>query len=569
MTQPLGVDDFFALEAGEYLDRLGSLAGGSGPPNAEELVRFTRALRGSALMANQQAIARAAGSLEQLVRGYRDGRRSWDADLSTTFREAIDVLRTLVERARTWTPEDGVRAERLALHLERSAGGASRPVTAPVPAHTETGVRAFLAREAAALGSVLDQAARGLHGGSASVEAILGVVRRMQPLRGLAALADYPPMPDLLDGIERTVTGVSRLEISARDGAARLDAAAAGMGRAARDIADHGRPDPDAEEFRRFAGLLLTTPEETAIVPIETLFFAGEEGIVHRGSAPRSQVGASMSAAAVVSRGEHLCQAADEIDEAAPGTPQNLRLHLLVDDLRTLKTGLPTGLDVAVASFAAAAEAAVYRGVAAAHAAQFTELIRDAGGRLRNFTDVTQPAAFGEGFHGLVRSIEALGAEPVGQPPVPARRPAPEPEIDVVPIESLAPDEVRAPVAVPVAGNSWDLAASYTSYESLVAGGAAVSRAPSHLTSAPRPALVARERDSGPREAVKAAPPSPAAELPIVEIGDLLYRGRSALQRADQLRHVIRTAVYSDQPMSDIRPLVDELLDLVGLAIAD
>ena len=76
MTQPLGIDDFFALEAGEYLDRLSGLVVNPGPPSADELVRFTRALRGSALMANQQAIARAAGGLEHLVRGYRDGRRA-------------------------------------------------------------------------------------------------------------------------------------------------------------------------------------------------------------------------------------------------------------------------------------------------------------------------------------------------------------------------------------------------------------------------------------------------------------------------------------------------------------
>jgi hypothetical protein len=88
MTQPLGIDDFFALEAGEYLDRLSGLAATTGPPSAEELVRFTRALRGSALMANQQAIARAAGGLEHLVRSYRDGRRAWDRDMAALFREA-------------------------------------------------------------------------------------------------------------------------------------------------------------------------------------------------------------------------------------------------------------------------------------------------------------------------------------------------------------------------------------------------------------------------------------------------------------------------------------------------
>ena len=108
MTQPLGVDDFFILEAGEYLDRLATLAGGPAAPVPDELVRFTRALRGSALMANQPAIARSASGLEQLVRAYRDGRRDWEHDAGPLTRDAIGILRTLVERVRAWTWDGGV-----------------------------------------------------------------------------------------------------------------------------------------------------------------------------------------------------------------------------------------------------------------------------------------------------------------------------------------------------------------------------------------------------------------------------------------------------------------------------
>src|SRR6266480_7232456 len=76
--QPLGMGDFFALEAGEYLDRLDALLQGDAPPAADEFVRLARALRGSALMASQQPIARTASGLESLARAVREGRRSWD-----------------------------------------------------------------------------------------------------------------------------------------------------------------------------------------------------------------------------------------------------------------------------------------------------------------------------------------------------------------------------------------------------------------------------------------------------------------------------------------------------------
>src|SRR2546422_2117952 len=78
-AQPLGMSDFFALEAGEYLERLDGLLAKSDHPNADELVRLARALRGSALMANQQPIARAAAGLESLARAGREGRRPWGA----------------------------------------------------------------------------------------------------------------------------------------------------------------------------------------------------------------------------------------------------------------------------------------------------------------------------------------------------------------------------------------------------------------------------------------------------------------------------------------------------------
>ncbi len=570
MSQPLGIEDFFALEAGEYLDRLAGLAATVTEPNGDELVRFTRALRGSALMANQQGIARAANGLEHLVRGYRDGRRPWDANLAALSREAVDILRTLIERVRTWTPDDTARSERLALQLEQAAGSASRPITAPTPAATETGVRVFLARESAALGSVLDQAARGLKSGAAAPESLQALSRRMQPLRGLAALADFPPLPDLLDGIERTVTSLSRLELPPKEGGARLDAAAAALARSARDIAVDGRPDAEAAEFRRFAELLLAPDaQEQPVVPIEALFYAGEEGVVQRGTAPRAVVAPAMSAAAVVSRGEHLCQAADEIAEATTSAQRDLRLHLLLADLRTLATGLPAGLDVIVDTFSVSARGAVSRGAAASEAARFAGLIREAGQRLRGFTEVTQPGTLAAAFEEFIATLDLLGIAPVADAVVVD-------DADVVPIESLAPDLPAAAVAIPVTApvmapaaeptvaarpvrgslvtrEAWDLASSFTAYEELAI-----------VVLHPEPALEAE-----PAAAPAVAAPLAAPEPPIVDIEALLYHGRSALERADALRRQIRAAWSTSESRSAVQPLLEELLDLVELAIAD
>ncbi|MEZ0333533.1 MAG: hypothetical protein ACAI18_05965, partial [Gemmatimonadales bacterium] len=77
MTNPLATADFFALEAGECLDRLESLVNREEAPPGDDFVRAARVLRGSALMASQQPIARAAAGLESVARGVREGRRNW------------------------------------------------------------------------------------------------------------------------------------------------------------------------------------------------------------------------------------------------------------------------------------------------------------------------------------------------------------------------------------------------------------------------------------------------------------------------------------------------------------
>ena len=69
MTNPLATADFFALEAGECLDRLETLARREEPPPFDDFLRSSRVLRGSALMASQQPIARAAACVQ---RGHGD-----------------------------------------------------------------------------------------------------------------------------------------------------------------------------------------------------------------------------------------------------------------------------------------------------------------------------------------------------------------------------------------------------------------------------------------------------------------------------------------------------------------
>src|SRR2546422_10507089 len=74
----------------------------------------------------------------------------------------------------------------------------------------DAGARAFVAREGAAIASALDRAAQTLRGNPLAHDPLQHVLRALQPLRGLAAVNDLPPLPDLLEGIERAIAELSR-----------------------------------------------------------------------------------------------------------------------------------------------------------------------------------------------------------------------------------------------------------------------------------------------------------------------------------------------------------------------
>src|SRR5438445_3736865 len=274
-TPPLGMSDFFGLEAGEYLERLDALLG-KPEPDPLEFVRLARALRGSALMAKQAAIAMAAAGLEAVARAIRDGRRGWDVATRQLAVRAVDDLKASLRRVGSWTEADTAKAEGLAVELERLAGGPSTRPASAAPRGLDAGARAFVAREGAAIASALDRAAQALRLNPLAHDPLQQVLRALQPLRGLAALADLPPLPDLLDGIERAIAELSRSGLEPPATVAELfQTAATAIACSARDVAERGRPDPDGPEFRRFADLLVKFIEsEPDVVSVGTLYYS-------------------------------------------------------------------------------------------------------------------------------------------------------------------------------------------------------------------------------------------------------------------------------------------------------
>lgn len=573
MTKPV---DFFALEAGECLDRLEVLITQPGELKPAELLRYARALRGSALMANQAAIARAAAGFEGLARAVRDQGRDWDAATSERAAQAVDELRMLVRRAQEWTEADTTRAAKLAADLDALAGSSSGDVLRPqamvgaVAGGVNTGVRAFVAREGALIASALDRAARTLQMTPEAREPLYAVLRRMQSLRGLAEIGDLTPLPEILDGIELAVGDLTRLFAPPPGVASLLDSAAIALTRLSRDVADRGRPEADPEEARRFTEQLLHAfATEGDVVPIESLYQDGDPAPMERTTGqPQFAAPVPLGEVEIVSYGGHLAQAADRIVAGGSGTARDLRLYALVSTLRSVAIPGPDAITPALARLGRAARASIGAGTAARNLEAFAESLREAGRVLSAVADGGDPQDTGARLDAIAEKLDQMSGG--------LAAPAAESAADVVSIESLAFDgetvfERRAKDAAafvpqrhargeaepePATEAELPEADAVVAIETL----APADRLPLERAYETYRQLMRRE-SRPPAETVASDEPVP------VDIRGLCYTGRRALERADEVRAEIARCLEGSKDIRTVEPLVRELLDLVPLAL--
>ena len=559
--KPLGMSDFFALEAGEYLERLDGMLAQGDSPSADEIVRLARALRGSALMANQPAIARAAAGLEVLARAVREGRRAWDPQTQQLALRAVDDLKIFVRRAGSWTDADTAKAEALAVELEQVAGRPSAQIRAVEALGLDAGARAFVAREGAAIAGALERAAQALRANPRAHDPLQHVMRALQPLRGLAALTDLPPLPDLLEGIERAIGELSRSGLEPPTNLGELfQVAGSAIARAAREVAERGRPDPEGPDFRQFAGLLVKFMEsEPDAVSIGSLYYSDSgPHIVSRG-VPAARP-STLGKLELVSHGEHLRQAADSLERAPSATQRELRAHTLGTTFRALANAGGGVLADRVAQFAIAGREAVASGIAVSSAAAFAAELRRAGDLLVRSGTGDEEALATE----LDALTAALRAIQPGAAPAPARAPAaPAPAPRPAPASRPTPPPAAAPVVPgvkaapaprhePAMPETPDLVGSWAAYQRLSEAG---------IGSASLAELIAGV-ESAPAAPTPGSPLAAAAAPATVDVRALLYRGDRALQRAQELRAAAKRASGDE-----LRALVDEVCDLVALAL--
>lgn len=533
--------EFFAMEASEYLARLDTLVSAAGSPDGDEFVRLARALRGSALMANQQSIAATAGGLEAFARALKDARLTWDPANKQIGIRAVDDLKIFVRALAKWTPTEEAKAQALAHELERLAGG--KTPGRPSARSPDAGTRALVAREGTALASELDRMSVALAQNPTATDQAANALKVMQPLRGVAGLADLPPLPDILEGVERAVGEVTRRPASAAAAAAVFRAAAQALARAAKE-ATSGPVAADTPELAEFAARLrqLIEPGGDA-VPIESLYYEDAGPHVVQTGTPPSRLGA-IARVELVSHGEHLKQVADGLQRATSPAQRDLRAQSLTTTLRSLQAS-----GGALAAFAAAAHDAVTRAASLPDPSALVTALRDAGTLLAHATSADD-TGLGESLTRIATTLKSRTAQPQRSPTRAVSAPGP---AEGAPPPAAAPATRRSgSSAAPAMEETADIAGSFL-------------RCTRYLTTLGPGTASLADLIAGP-PAFPATTPAAGAQT-AVSLADLTYSGPAALERAMTLQADIRAALRPGGNTAKLPDLLEEVFDLVKLGI--
>lgn len=287
MTQPLR--EYFALEAGEYLDQLDALLAGADRPDPVRFFRLARGVRGSAQLAGATPIADVAERLEDGARAIRDGVLPWSPEVRDRTRRTAEDLRVLVERHARWSPQEDARARAA---VERWGDVHGRRRSDQPGAGDE--LFAFVRREIAGVVGEMDRVLAELARQPELREPLRVVLRRMRPVRGVAGMEALAPVLEVLEGIEDAAHEI--LSRTAPVLAAELELLSAGGGalRAAGTALESGQAPGESPELGSFRELRDRAEdaagEEDGVVPVSRLFADG--GGAHLVSSPMAPLAA-------------------------------------------------------------------------------------------------------------------------------------------------------------------------------------------------------------------------------------------------------------------------------------
>jgi chemotaxis protein histidine kinase CheA len=438
-----------------------------------------------------------AGGIERVARALRDRELQWSQTLHAALVAAVDDLKLLLRSVRNWSTADERRAQSRTAELARLAP--DTPRHAPTP--SSGGGSAFLVAETGDIADALEQVVRR----PSEREALDVALRHVRTLRGVASVRDVPPLPEVVDAIERAAKPleIGALTTPTVKQLALLTAAAMLLRRISTELGGGRRPDPSSPEVRQFAAaaaaLADEAPQADHIIPIASLFH-GDTGPHLVSTSPNPPTTPSERfRMEVVSQAEHLRRlVADAKQSRDPASRDRLGRELRVA-LRALEAG--------AVSFAEERVARIARD-AAASATSLEPRALESLDRLASL--LADPRLESEE---LARQLEQIGR---------------------------VPQTAQAGVAPT---RSRTMTPTGRELKEFLDRGIET---------------LGRLQDKPLREA------TPLPDEAIVPIQDILYRGRAAVERARLLRDQLRR--HGGSPPQDV---IDELYDLLDLALVE
>jgi chemotaxis protein histidine kinase CheA len=524
---PSGLLDFFVLEGGDYLEQLDLTLARATPegPDREGLTRLARALRGSATMARLPEFAELASAFERVVRGVKEGAVDWTPAVHATLVGAVDEMKVLLHQVRNWGDPERVRSSARAAELSELA-----------PAGSATGASKTIASGADYLAGELSNLGAGLELLLTSPAAAAGlgqVLQRVRTLRGVAGIRDLPRLPEVLDAAERALGGAERGARSAAEaGRGVLESSAAllrDLSTAMREGRTPSIRDAVGARFEEaFDAWESAERAESKVIPVESLFFDdGGPSVVQAAPSPPSNPRQRFVVEAV-GQTEHLRQVVAEARKAVASGDGDRAARAIRDALR--------GLRETAESFSQT---------------PFADAVKEMAGQL-SFIDER-----------LLDRLESIAARVISSGPEPEafREHAASPTGDSG--GGVAGGVAGGPeLAIPEDRGAEPLAEVPSS------GGAPAAT----FADEPLPSMAdlslqgALDRGIGSLEALGDTPlveASPLPEVPVVPVESLLYRGRSALDRAAEIREELARRGGGPGPEE-----LEEIFDLIELARA-
>ncbi len=552
MTNPPAASflDFFVLEAAEYVEQIDGLLLRAAPdgPDAEALQKVSRALRGSATMAKLPMFAELASAVESVGRAMRQGSLAWTETLKGALIAAVDDLKLLVRAARTWSSTEDQWAMRRIAELSQYV----EPSGPPVGAAAASASAAFFAGEATSIAAGLELVGTR----PADIEGALNVLRRIRALRGVAGVKDVSGLAEVAEAAENALHVLEISDERLSTDRVRVLQAAADLLRVIADGIPRGEQiTPQNSQYRAFLAALdaLEASGRSAerVIPIAELFY-DDRGphIVESAPNPPTTPGQRFRME-VVSLGEHLHKV---IDDARSAIDDIQREHARSELGRALRA-----IRATAASFSQMAVAQTVEG----HLERTGDLTAAALDAISHFAASISPApsrptpvaehsvpfrmtAAREAVAALGTPEQPAAVAPPSPRPAPTAPPPPaqpshagvfaavKPPTPTAPARPVAPapPPPPRPAAAPAAAMSFGL-------------GSALDSTIAAFDS------MASERF---------AEPVPL-EPEVVPVDSLLYRGRSALDRAIELRDLLRRAGGAPAP-----EVLEEIYDLLDLA---